>query len=500
VALASIFWWKIFPVCYIEGVGLTTFKIGSEYVISIFFTVALVLLLRIRGEFEKTVLLLLAGSIVLRTAAEILFTFYVGVYDVPNMAGHFFKVAAFYLFYKALIEAALVKPYELLFRNLKRSEEELRGERDRAQNYLDVAKTILVAVGADERVGLINRKGSEILGFPEGEIVGTNWFDRFIPGGIREDVRTMFSKLIAGELAPVEYFEHPVVTRSGEERIIAWRNAVLRDDRDRVVATLSSGEDITARRAAEEALAQKTRELERSNEELDRFASIVSHDLKEPLLTVGGFAEILQERYADRLDEKGREHLGRIFDGAMRMERLIGDLLAFARVTTRGKPFGPVAMDGILGVALANLKMSLDECGGAVTADPLPTVQGDETQMVQLFQNLIGNAVKYRGDAPLRVHVSAKPAGDPAVQSAGRMPKSGSKAGWVFTVTDNGIGIDSRHYEKIFQIFERLHKGDKYPGTGIGLAICKKIVERHGGRIWVESEPGKGSTFYFTLR
>jgi PAS domain S-box-containing protein len=500
MVLASIFVWRIFPDCYIDGEGLTKFKIVSEYVISLFFATALVLLVWKRDEFERSVLLLLSGSILLRVASEIMFTQYEGVYDTPNMIGHFFKIAAFYLFYKALIESALVKPYLMLFRNLKRSEEELREERDRVQNYLDVAKTILVVIDADERVSLINRMGSEVMGYAESEIVGRNWFDNFIPAGIREDVRETFRKLMAGLVAPVEYFENPVLTRSGEERIIAWHNAVLRDDRDRIIATLSSGEDITARRETEEALARKTKELERSNAELEQFASVVSHDLKEPLMTIGGFAEILRERYALALDRKGREHVERIFDGALRMERLVSDLLAFARVATRGSAFEPVRLEGVVGTVLENLKLSIDECGAAVTADPLPIVMGDETQLIQLFQNLIGNALKYRRDEPPRIHISARPAAEYVVRSAECEGGATVDTGWVVAVSDNGIGIDPRHHEIIFKIFERLHKSDKYPGTGIGLAICKKIVERHGGCIWVESEPGKGSTFYFTIQ
>jgi PAS domain S-box-containing protein len=348
-------------------------------------------------------------------------------------------------------------------------------------------------------VSLINKKGSEILGYPESEIVGKDWFDHFIPASIRENVRETFRKLMAGLVVPVEYFENPVLTRAGEEKMIAWHNAVLRDDRDRIIATLSSGEDITARRKTEEALARKTMELERSNAELDQFASAVSHDLKEPLHTIGGFAELLRQRSADRIDTKGRDHLDRIFDASVRMERLISDLLAFARVTTHGKPFGPVRLDGIVRAVLSNLKMSIDECGAVVTAGPLPTVRGDETQLIQLFQNLIGNALKYRGGEPPRVHIAAQSIADPAVQSSIRIPQSTIENGWVVSVSDNGIGIDPRHHETVFKIFERIHKDRKYPGTGIGLAICKKIVERHGGYIWVESEPGKGSTFYFAI-
>jgi PAS domain S-box-containing protein len=501
--LATIFVWRIFPVCYIEGVGLTKFKIASEYVIIALFTAAFALLVRRRTEFDRSVFILLSGSILLRVASEITFTPYVAAYDVPNIAGHFFKIAAFYLFYKALVESALVRPYDILFRNLKKSEEALREERDLAQHYLDVAKTILVVINADQRVSLINRKGCEILGYPENEIIGKNWFDLFVPARMRDEVKATFRKLMSGEIQPVEHFENPVVSRQGEERIIAWHNAVLENDEGEIIATLSSGEDITERKRAEEKLIQKTAELERSNAELEQFASIVSHDLKEPLASLGGFAQILREKYQDRLDAKAQAFISHIINGSLRMERLIKDLLAYAKVNTAEKSFRPVSCNTILGIVLSNLGTAIEESGAVITVDELPTVAGEEIQFIQLFQNLIGNAIKYRSDRPPRVHVSARSLGDADVNSRDTIPLSTlrtlhSGTGWLFSVSDNGIGIDPAHSERIFQIFSRLHH-NRYPGTGIGLAVCKKIVERHGGRIWVESEPGKGSTFYFTI-
>ncbi len=501
--LAAIFIWRIFPVCYIEGLGLTKFKIASEYVIIALFTSSFALLVRKRTEFNRSVFLWLSGSILLRAASEITFTTYANAFNEPNIAGHFFKIAAFYLFYKALVESALVRPYDILFRNLKISEEALRDERDRAQHYLDVAKTILVVINADQRVSLINTKGCEILGYPEHEIIGKNWFDLFVPTRMREEVRVAFMKLIAGEIQPVEHFENPIVSRQGEERLISWHNAVLENDKGEIIATLSSGEDITARKRAEEQLIQKTAELERSNAELEQFAAIVSHDLKEPLVSLGGFAQVLREKYKDRLDAKAQTLISHIINGSFRMERLIKDLLAYARVDTTKKTFVALSCNTILGIVLSNLERAIEESGAVITVDELPTVAGEEMQLIQLFQNLIGNAIKYRSGQTPRIHVSAR-----SLQNAGMnspdtflssTPRSShSNTGWLFSVSDNGIGIDLAHTDRIFQIFYRLHH-NRYPGMGIGLAVCKKIVERHGGRIWVESEPGKGSTFYFTI-
>ncbi len=233
----------------------------------------------------------------------------------------------------------------------------------------------------------------------------------------------------------------------------------------------------------EEKLRIYSLELERSNKELELFASIAAHDLQEPLRGVSGFAGLLKKRYAGKLDQDGDEFISYIVDGAERMQQLIRDLLDYSRVTTGGKTFTPVDCNNALKAALDNLKIAIDESGAVVTFKPLPVVNADKGQIIRLFQNLIGNAIKYRGGSKPAIAVSAEKQGDE----------------WVFSVADNGIGINAQYYARIFQIFQRLHKRNEYPGTGIGLSICKRIIERHGGRIWVESAPGKGSVFYFTI-
>jgi light-regulated signal transduction histidine kinase (bacteriophytochrome) len=245
-------------------------------------------------------------------------------------------------------------------------------------------------------------------------------------------------------------------------------------------------QDITDRKRAEEELQRTMENLKRSNAELEQFAYVASHDLQEPLRMVTSYLQLITQRYQGRLDPDADEFIAYAVDGATRMHRLISDLLAYSRVGTRGKPFEPADCQAALDQALANLEIAIEEAGATVTRDPLPIVPADERQLVQLFQNLIGNAVKFHGQAPPCVHISAqcrREAGDE----------------WVFSVRDNGIGIDPQQFERIFMVFQRLHTVAEYSGTGIGLAICKKIVERHGGRIWVESEVGKGATFYFTL-
>ncbi len=230
-------------------------------------------------------------------------------------------------------------------------------------------------------------------------------------------------------------------------------------------------------------LEESVAELGRSNAELQQFAYVASHDLQEPLRMVSSYTQLLAKRYAGKLDSDADEFIAFAVDGAMRMQRLIQDLLAYSRVSTGGRQFKPTSAETALGYALDNLRYVMKESGAVVTHDPLPTVMGDEKQLEQLFQNLLSNAIKFRGHEPPRIHVSAR-----------------TDANWLFSIRDNGIGLDPQYADRIFVIFQRLHNRQEYPGTGIGLAICKKIVERHGGRIWVESEPGKGATFYFTIR
>lgn len=237
----------------------------------------------------------------------------------------------------------------------------------------------------------------------------------------------------------------------------------------------------------EQRVADRTLELKRSNEDLEQFAYVASHDLQEPLRMVTNYLQLLQNRYQAQLDPKAQDFIQIAVDGALRMHQLIGDLLTYSRVGTAGKPFVPTNTNDVLKNALMNLKIAVEESGAKITSDPLPIVNGDPVQLTQLFQNLIGNAIKFRSGKPPEVHVSARRAG------------SQGPLAWEFAVRDNGIGIPAKDFDRIFLIFQRLHTREKYPGTGIGLALCKKIVERHGGRIWVESQQGQGTTFRFTL-
>jgi len=250
--------------------------------------------------------------------------------------------------------------------------------------------------------------------------------------------------------------------------------------------------EMAERMRAEEALRERSEDLERSNRELELFAYVTSHDLQEPLRMVSSYTQLLARRYKDKLDDDANDFINFAVDGANRMQRLLNDLLTYSRVGTRGKPFEKTYCQVVIDQVLDNLRLAIEDSGAVITHDPLPTVMADEGQLDQLFQNLIGNAIKFHGDQPPRIHVSAKRL--PPLESG-----EGRGGGWQFAVRDNGIGMEPQYFERIFVIFQRLHGKEEYPGTGIGLAICKRIVERHGGRIWVESEPGEGSTFYFTI-
>ncbi len=365
----------------------------------------------------------------------------------------------------------------------KLTEKALRQERDRTQRYLDVAGVMLIAIDPAGQVSMINQKGCEILGREPTAVVGRNWFDDFIPARCRKRTLDLFRALLAGEVDGAGRHENPVIVKPSEERLIAWHNTVLKDDAGEIIGTLSSGEDITEKRWAEEQVKRYNEELKRSNSDLEQFAYVASHDLQEPLRMISSYTQLLERRYRDRLDGDALEFIGFAVDGANRMQRMISDLLSYSTLSTGPKLFDRVDSATALARAIASLQNVIRQASAVITSDDLPVVFADESQLARLFQNLIENGIKFRGTEAPRIHISAQEDGDQ----------------WSFSVRDNGIGIGPEYRDRIFVIFQRLHRKDEYPGTGIGLTICKKIVERHGGRIWVESEPGEGTTFHFTI-
>ena len=358
----------------------------------------------------------------------------------------------------------------------KRAESELQRASAYHRTLLEASLDPLVTIAPDGKITDVNRAAERATGCPRQELIGTDFCDYFAdPGKARLGYQQAFREA-------VENYELQLQHRDGHVTPVLYNASVYRDDNGAVSGVFAAARDITERKRAEEALERKAEELARSNADLEQFAYVASHDLQEPLRMVANFTQLLADRYRDKLGPEGVEFVGYAVDGATRMQRLIQDLLTYSRVGTRGAGIQATDCHEALGAAVANLQLVIQESGAVITHSELPRVMADPSQLVQVFQNLLGNAVKFRSQAPL-VHVSAE--------------RRGSQ--WILAVRDNGIGIDPAFGSRIFVIFQRLHSRAEYPGTGIGLALCKKIVERHGGKIWVESEPGRGATFFFAL-
>jgi PAS domain S-box-containing protein len=365
----------------------------------------------------------------------------------------------------------------------KEAEKHLARMEGRYRGLLEAAPDAMVVVNQKGDIVLLNVQAenqfgyhrNELLGQPMKNIIPAGFAERLIADALRSTEDALAQQIGTGiEITgrrkdgtefPIEIMLSPLESAEG-------------------VLVTAAIRDITTRKVAEAHLLYKVEELNRSNEELGQFAYIASHDLQEPLRMVASYTQLLARRYKGRLDSDADEFINFAVDGANRMQRLIQDLLAYSRVGTKGKDLLETSSEEALQRAILNLRSAIADSGAMVTHDPLPAVLADETQLVQLFQNLIGNAIKYQNPGVPRIHISA-------------IKNGGGR--WTFSVRDNGLGIDPQYFERIFVMFQRLHKREEFAGTGIGLAICKKIVERHGGEISVESQPGKGSTFKFAL-
>jgi PAS domain S-box-containing protein len=361
----------------------------------------------------------------------------------------------------------------------KRVEAAVRQSHDELQAiYSGMLDGLLITDVETRRFVKANPAVCRLLGYSEEELLSLSVAEIHPPEALPK-VLAQFQALVEDRLRVAE--NCPVLRKDGTVSYVdIGSSRTVLGDRSCAVGFFH---DVTERRRAEEALQRTTAELARSNKDLEQFAYVASHDLQEPLRAVSGFVQLLQQKYGKRLDAQADEFIGYAVDGAKRMETLIRDLLAYSRIGSGGREAVPTDSGAVLRLALLNLRTSIDETAAEITNGELPTVRGDAGQLAQLFQNLIGNALKFHGEAPPRIHVDA----------------SRKEDGWLFSVRDNGIGIDPKHQDRIFDIFQRLHTRAQYAGTGIGLAVCKRIVDRHGGQIWVESEPGQGATFRFTL-
>jgi len=368
------------------------------------------------------------------------------------------------------------------------AEEAMRVSEERFRSLSELSSDWYWEQDEQLRFTSVSRGVSGTLGGPLGELIGKRRWDFEMVGLSSDQVAAHRAALEAHQ--PFQDLEYGHRDAHGTVHYVSVSGEPLFDAQGAFQGYRGVGKDITRRkrdeaalREAHEALEVKAKELERSNEELQQFAYVASHDLQEPLRMVSSYTQLLARRYGDKLDGDAHEFMDFIVDGAARMKQLIEDLLAYSRVGTRGRSLVPTDSGAALARALANLRGAQEASGAQVSHDEMPEVIADSGQLTQLFQNLIGNAIKFRGGEPPRIHVSA--------QTREKV--------WVFSVRDNGIGLDTQYADRIFMMFQRLHNKQEYPGTGIGLAICKKIVERHGGRIWVDSRPGEGSTFGFTI-
>jgi len=392
----------------------------------------------------------------------------------------------------------------------KAAEKHLVQMEGRYRGLLEAAPDAMVVVNQTGEIVLLNVQAEKQFGYRRDELLGQR-MKNIIPEGFAERLVADASRSVADALAqqigmgielsgrrkdgsefPIEIMLSPLESAEGILVTAAIRNISARKKSERDNTQLEN--QATVMRSAHDELelrvSERTKELafanqilEQSNLELKQFAYIASHDLQSPLRSISGFVQLLKMEYEDKLSEEAVDWIRRTVQSIGQMQTLIRDLLSYSRVDARSVPFTRIPFLDIVNDALTLLESSIRDSGGRVTWDQLPVIMGDRSQLVQLIQNLIGNGLTYRGDKPPHIHLSAE--------------RSGKE--WVFSVCDNGIGIDPKHYEQIFEIFKRLHDQKDYPGTGIGLAVCRRVVIRHGGRIWVQSEPGHGSTFFFTI-
>lgn len=480
IGLAAIFL-GVFPTAFVDDSGLTQFKIWSEYLISALFIASIYLLYRKRDVFTTGIFGLLVTSTSFAVVGELLFTLYNDPYGLPNLLGHLSILASFLLIFIAIVRNGIVQPYATIFRSLKMSESSLRSERDFAEAIITSAQGIIMVVDLRGRILRVNPFMEEVSGWKQEELASREWAEALVPKDEAEMGRSVVSEILDRSIRTA--FSGSILTKNGEIREVEWRLKLLEGAHDLPEGILFIGHDFTEERRLERALAERAKDLARSNSELDHFAYVASHDLQEPLRMVTSYLGLLERKYGDRLDDDAKLYVHYAVDGSMRMRDLIRDMLAYSRVESGGGEFAEVDMNEAMATALKNLDHSIKANRARIEVGNLPTIMADRTQMTQLLQNLVGNALKYHGNEGPMVLVRS---------SEG--PNS-----WTFSVKDNGIGIAPEHYERIFQMFQRLHTKDEYEGTGIGLAIAKRIVERHGGSIWVESDRGKGSTFSFTI-
>jgi PAS domain S-box-containing protein len=366
---------------------------------------------------------------------------------------------------------------------------ELKQAEEKYKQIFDNSIMGIFQANLNNQFEMVNQAMADLLGYESPENLTENTKninkDIFI---ITSQRNQFIERLI--EKGSIMEFESKVKSKTGEVLWITENASVIKNENEDIIGYEEMVQDITERKKMEKELARKTKQLKRRNEDLEQsnkdlqqFAYVASHDLQEPLRMVTSFVQLLQKRYQDKLDEEANEFINYAVEGAQRMKELIDDLLLLSRVETRGKLFQKVNMNQVLDNVLTDLTYSIKETNATITNDPLPEIIADRTQMRTILQNLISNSLKFHGKNPPKIHISGET----------------REKNWIFWVKDNGIGIDQSDFNRIFKIFQRLHTREEFEGTGIGLALCKKIIQRHDGEIWVESEENKGSIFYFSI-
>jgi PAS domain S-box-containing protein len=360
----------------------------------------------------------------------------------------------------------------------KLTERALEETESKYRQIVELAEEGIWVIDSKDRTIYVNQAMGRMLGYSELEMFGRALFD-FMD---EEGKQSANDRIDRRKQGIAERHELRLKSKDGKDVWTYMSTSPVLDEKGNLLSSCALVYNITDRKEIERQMLQLTEDLKRSNQELEQFAYVASHDLQEPLRSVTSYTQLLAQRYQGNLDAKADKYINYIVDGASRMQQLINDLLAYSRLGKRVQEFEAADCNAAVQQSLCNLQIAIAEKNAVITYESLPTVMADEFQLVQLFQNLIGNAIKFCQDVPI-IHIAA----------------SRNESEWLFSVRDNGIGIDPEYADRIFLIFERLHSRREYSGTGIGLAICQRIVERHGGRIWVESQSGEGATFYFTI-
>lgn len=367
--------------------------------------------------------------------------------------------------------AALSKAKDELEIKVQERTAELKAASTYNRSLIEASLDPLVTINAEGKITDVNTATVKVTGCSAQDLIGTDFADYFTePEKARSGYKLVFQEGL------VKDYELAIRRKNGWLTPVIYNASLYRDDSGKAVGIFAAARDISERKRMEE-------DLTRSNEDLQQFAYVASHDLQEPLRNIASCLQLLEKDYKNKLDADADQYIHYAVESSVRMKALILDLLAYSRVARRGKPPGLIDCEQLLEQTMKNLETTIAETRAVITHDPLPRISGDDTQLLQVFQNLIQNAIKFRKDEQPQVHVSVV----------------NNRNEWAFSVKDNGIGIEARHLDRIFVIFQRLNKRSEYAGTGMGLAIVKKIVERHGGRVWVESEPGVGTTFYFAI-